>query len=97
MFCLKHLFLILLCWTVLEVHSQADGSQDEEPSHFFMTDPLFTLEDILGDSLDLEEAFHDLPPEERTQFAESIATLSDAFLEVLLEAVDTSTILKIDS
>ena len=81
----KRVVLIFSWWGALGAYGQTDSSTAIEPSHFFMSHPLLALEDIL-DSPDAENAFNELSPQERAEFAACIAALSDAFLAVLLES-----------
>ncbi|MBA2307665.1 hypothetical protein H0W26_06060 [Candidatus Dependentiae bacterium] len=83
---IKRVIVILLWCGLVETRDYTDGSNIVEPSHFFVTHPL-TVEDIVEHSPELETSFDTLSPEERIQFAECIAALSDAFSAAFLETL----------
>lgn len=87
MLSIRRILVILLWCSILEANDHSDGSHTVEPSHFFVTNPLFSLENILEGSPELEKDFHELSPQERTELAGCIAALNDVFVSVFLETM----------
>lgn len=87
---IKRLFFICLWWGFALAQNFSDGSTSVDPSHFFVTSSFITLEDLLADSPELEEAFYKLSSEERVAFAECIALLGETFLAHLLKDIAQS-------